>query len=469
MLALSFWRYQQVYLGEISVKSFYLNLIRYSACACARHTLQLDLAKAIGARKQCGFSLVELVVVIALLSIVALASTSLIIDNGDLKRQLETEARWNQIHDAIISPPNLYLNGSPYVRGYVADMGRLPVSIYELISLNATVDHDDNPATPEVPFTYDHDDNDATAEINLLYDDDGDGGTPMIVVEQPAWAPVVNVYTADVANGFTSAINGGWRGPYLYTAGSRQFRDGWGREDVDLGQDFFNFGWVVDTDGDRVGEVTDLVVQSFGSDQEVGGAGDFTEDFPVINGPFPDGAIVKENEWTLSTSPITFNINFSLPFRESEPLAVPPDPGNLPLRSTTATGPEQLVLRVFRYVDNGDAVAEYIDLDDPDDDFEVLTAASTFTVEKDDPTLKVQTITPIQGLPVGQYTALIYCTGIPASALTTDPLASGDASDDVVYDGDCDYDPTTNPIKHSPVYFTLTNNTSQVTLTWDLP
>jgi len=407
-------------------------------------------------KKTCnqGFSLLELMVVVALISIVALASTSLIIDNGDLKRQEATETRWDQLHDAIISQPNLYLNGSPYVRGYVADMGRLPVSIYELISLNATFDHDGNAATPEIPLTYDHDDDGSTAEIALTYDDDGDNGvvTPEIVVEQPAWTTIMDIYTADTANGFTSAVSGGWRGPYLYTAGSREFRDGWGREDVDVGRDLFNFGWEVDTNGEEITEVVDLFVQSLGSNQEAGGNGDFTEDFPV------DGShtIVSENEWTLSGSPITFNINFSVPFSNT----------NRPLRGLN---PEQLVLRVFRYVDNGDAVAEYTDFDDSDDDFEVLTAAATFTAEIGDPTLKVQTITPLPSLPVGQYAAIIYCTGIPESDATTDPLADGNPNNDVVYDGDCNYAATTDPIKHSPVYFTLTNNTSQVTLTWDLP
>lgn len=448
MLALSFWRYQKAYLGEISVKSFYLNLIRYSACACARHTLQLDLAKAIATRKQCGFSLVELVVVIALLSIVALASTSLIIDNGDLKRQLETEARWNQIHDAIISPPNLYLNGSPYVRGYVADMGRLPVSIYELISLNATFDHDGNAATPEIPLNYDHDDNPATAEIALTYDDDGDGGatTAEIQIEQPAWANVA-LYKKTAATDCDTTpddcywLAGGWRGPYLYTAGSHLFRDGWGREDTDTERDLLNFGWEVDTDGEEIAEVVDLFVQSLGSNQEAGGNGDFTEDFPVD----AQQAIVAENEWTLSTSPITFNINFS------KPIDIATEP-----KLADDTTPNPLILRVYRYVDNGDATAEYIDVDDTDDDVEVIDATAPFTANED-MSMTTQTIVPTAGLPIGRFAAVIWCTN--NTAIKTD---------DTVYDGDCNNGPTP-VVEHSPVYFTLTNNTSQVTLTWDLP
>lgn len=385
------------------MKQFYLNLNRKGECVSARHYPLLGLAKAVTRFKQQGFSLLELVVVIALLSIVALASTTLILDNGDLKRQQETESRWNQIHDAIISQPNLYLNGSPYVRGYVADMGRLPVSILELIR---------------------------QSEATITYDEDGDAGTPEITIDQPDWQPIDLGYTAEA--GYEDEFWGGWRGPYLYTAGSRQFRDGWGREDPDVDQDAFNFGWVINTGGEEVTEVTDLTVQSYGSDQEIEGAGDFTEDFPVdaLN-PANPKPIVGENEWTLSDSPITFNINFSRP--------------QVPLITS-------LELRIYRYIDDGNNVTDINDvyIKQADMTFDLASGASvaSATITPD------AAVPPFSGTPIGRFAALIWCTnGTPL-----------DPSDDDVYDGDCD-----STIKHSPVYFTLTNNTSQVTLTWDLP
>lgn len=396
----------QFYLSFFNLKSFYLRFVKRKWYACVCHGEQQGLDKMAFLRQQTGFSLLELVVVIALLSIVALASTSLIIDNGDLKRQNATEKRWDQLHDAIISQPNLYLNGSPYVRGYVADMGRLPVGVLELIS-----------QTP----TYDHDDNDATAEILIPYDEDDNAATADITIDQPDWQDINLGYAPNGTH--IATIQGGWRGPYLYTAGSRKFRDGWGGEEGDFEQDSVNFGWFFDNGGVAIAEAVDLFVRSYGSDQEPFGSGDFTEDFPIDVGQ----TIVSENEWTMSDAPISFNVNFS---------QVVPSP---------QTG---LELRVYRYVDDGDNVADINDL-------LTINAGATFDLLGTETAAPLQTVTPdaaappFPGTPIGRFAALIWCTGIVPEQ---------------VYDGDCD-----STINHSPVYFTLTNNTSQVTLTWNIP
>ncbi|MGJ8619823.1 MAG: type II secretion system protein [Methylophilaceae bacterium] len=405
------------------MKQFYLNLNRKGECVSARHYPLLGLAKAVTRFKQQGFSLLELVVVIALLSIVALASTTLILDNGDLKRQQETESRWNQIHDAIISQPNLYLNGSPYVRGYVADMGRLPVGIVELIS--------------QTPM-YDHDDDNATAEILIPYDDDDDAGTAEITINQPDWQTIELGYTVSTpvlpATGpiYTNELHGGWRGPYLYTAGSKLFRDGWGREgDLGLAEDSVNFGWEVDTRGEQIGEVTDFFIQSWGSDQDqdTGGSGDFTEDFPLdVNQD-----IVSEREWTLSDAPITFNINFS----------------NL---ATLPANASNLQLKIYRYMDDGDNAATLID------DVRIISADNPVEIAGGE-ALITQTINPNDGTPIGRFAALMWCVDV-------DP-ATSEVTDIGIYDGRTNCSAV--DVEHSPVYFTLTNNTSQVTLTWNLP
>jgi prepilin-type N-terminal cleavage/methylation domain-containing protein len=411
------------------VSQFYLSLGRHGSLRAQNHAL-LGLAKAPPRFLQTGFSLLELIVVVALLSIVALSATTLIIDNGDLKRQEATETRWNQLHDAIISQPNLYLNGSPYVRGYVADMGRLPVSILELVR---------------------------QSELAETYDEDNNAGTVEITIDQPDWTDINLGYTANAENGYVDTLAGGWRGPYLYTAGSQQFRDGWGREDPDLGQDVFTFGWIIDTDGEQRAQVLDLLVQSYGSDQELGGIGDFTEDFPV-NANIPNDAIVSENEWMLSAAPITFNINFSNAIRAvptaTQPITLPPNgiDGN----------PQALQLRIYRYQDDGDNAANINDL-------YTQNADATFTVA-DGASAATTTITPqdadftaapaVRGLPIGRYAALIWCTN------NNNPATP---ADDTVYDGDCNQNNPLTAVDHSPVYFTLTNNTSQVTLTWDLP
>jgi hypothetical protein len=306
-----------------------------------------------------------------LLGIVGLAATTYIIDTGELKRQDATEKRWDAIRKAIIGEPNLVLNGSPYVSGYVADMGRLPNNIQELFVQGA----------------------------------------------QPAWTEI-NLYTAE--SGYSAAFGGGWRGPYLYTAGSQFYRDGWNNEDGNTANDAVNFGWNVNLTG-TAPDYTDITIQSLGDDNQTGGI-EFNEDFPIN----ATQNIVSLSEWTLSTAPITFNINFN---------------------KNTPSIQSNLELRIYRYIDNGDASADF------SNDIEVTPADSTFTQTNDEALAPVQTVTPTINLPSGRYAAVIWCTNNTPS----------DYTDDTVYDGNCD-----NTNDHSPVYFTLTHNTAQVTITWNI-
>lgn len=338
-----------------------------------------------------GMTLLELLIVVSLLGIVALASTSLIIDNGDLKRQLETEGRWDAIRKAIIGEPNLILNGSPYVSGYVTDMGRLPNNIQELF----------------------------------------------IQGTQPDWTEIP-LYTA--GTGYTSTLSGGWRGPYLYTAGSREYRDGWNnhdfleRNDVEnpidaIDDDATNFGWLFTPTGVPPNHA-DIAIQSLGDINVLGdtavvpeGGTDFLQDFPTDN----TLNIVNENEWRLSANPITFNINFNRPVTAGEDQA-------------------DLELRVYRYIDNNDDTANNTDIDE-------TIADATFAVAVGDTATATQTVTP-DDLPIGRYAAVIWCT-------QNTPL---DIDDDTVYDGNC-----VAPNSHNPYYFTLLPSVSQVTVRWNLP
>jgi hypothetical protein len=169
-------------------------------------------------------------------------------------------------------------------------------------------------------------------------------------------------------------------------------------------------------------------MQSLGFGNQIGGQ-DASADFPAeVN-----QAMVNENEWTLSTAPITFNINFNT--------AVPSAVTNLELR-------------IYRYVDNGNNLATFVSQDDTTDDVEMIEADDTFNLIASDTFAPVQTITAAAGIPIGRFAAVIWCTNnTPA-----------DYSDDTVYDGDC-----VAPINHSPVYFTLTNSITQVTITWNIP
>lgn len=370
------------------------------ACIAERHNTP---------RLQRGFTLLEMLVVIGLLGIVALGATTFIVEDLGFERQEETKVRWDNIRKAIIGEPNLHLNGSPYVAGFVADMGRLPLSISELIEKDPELD-------------------DGTA---CLYNHDDDLGTAEIEISQPDYTAVaIDNYIPDNTLGFTNTVAGGWRGPYLHTAGSHFYGDGWFNPDSG---DQCDFDWQVNsapiTEANVFPEITDIQIQSFGSDGAVGGSG-ASQDYP------DDGInMITNNQWKLSVAtPINFNINFDKPV------------------STVIPG---LELRIYRYIDDGDETATF-----DDDIFDASSAI--FDLADTDTFAPMQSITPtydhdVNGatpdlpMPVGPFAAVIWCT-------TTTP--------EVVYDGDCD---TTTNIKHSPVYFTLTHNTSQVTMTWNLP
>lgn len=377
---------------------------------------------------QTGFTLLEILVVIGLLTILALGMATMLEDDGDWRRDDVTEERWQRIRNSIIGEPNLTLNGSPQVAGYVADMGRLPFFLAEL--------------TAQDPI-FDLDGIDQGSDNNFLDDACQFGANP---VQQPDYAEIaISDYVPNVASGFVNTVSGGWRGPYLHTEGSRYFGDGWfGFRDGDAGfspkdtQDC-NFAWNVITTPATpatIDAVDALEVQSFGKDRVAGGTASGT-DYPV------DGLnMISNNEWTIGSAPITFNIQFNRAVIA----------GDIP---EIASLPHQLQLVIYKYVDNGDNIAD-------DDDLQVERADNTFTLSAGVTLAPAQTIN-LAGLPIGRYAAVIWCTNN-----NNLPLATANYTDDVVYDGTCKANNTLS-INHSPVYFTITQSSAQVTIVWNLP
>jgi prepilin-type N-terminal cleavage/methylation domain-containing protein len=204
-----------------------------------------------------GFTLVELLVVITLLGLLALTATVLVENVGEQDRFDTTRARWQQIRTAIVGDTTRTLNGEPALTGYVADMGRLPKNLKELVEL----------------------------------------GT------QPAWGKV-DLSLVTTVSPATANLYGGWRGPYLpatpETGGSRTYRDGWDNP-LTPAEDY---GWKLTLTG-TAPDHTAIAVQSLGSDgivTTVTGAG-YAEDYPA------SGNLVSANDWQLGSA--SFNVVFN--------------------------------------------------------------------------------------------------------------------------------------------------------------
>ncbi len=141
------------------------------------------------------FTLLELLLVVFILSSVAVATLFVVEFADEQSRFEETRSRLQQIRRAIIGEqPIRFMNNQPFISGFVADMGRLPENLQELVE------------PPE--------------DTNNLWSFDEVSGV---------WR--------------------GWRGPYLSAlaeigSDTAVFRDGWGnREDGGLLREK-DYGWL---------------------------------------------------------------------------------------------------------------------------------------------------------------------------------------------------------------------------------
>jgi prepilin-type N-terminal cleavage/methylation domain-containing protein len=317
--------------------------------------------------KSAGFTMLELLVVIALLGVVAIAATTFIIDTGELKREEATRTRWDEIRYAIVGNTSRTLNNGPMLSGYVADMGRLPSNLNELLMR----------------------------------------GT------QQAWS---STELSSVQAGLLGTLSGGWRGPYLYSAGSRFFRDGWDNEDtVSAVNDANNFGWDVALSPVACAPVdcVEMAVQSLGANNNVGGIG-FGADFPED----ALSAVVVANDWQRPANSISFRVILNKP---------------------PAAAQSGLQLRIYFFEDTAITSEESTT-------FTHDTSISGVTTH----TVSIPVAPPIPVLPMGKYAAVIICSA---------------ALPEVVYDGDCDATATGMPT----YYFNLLPSTSSVDIYWNLP
>jgi len=179
-----------------------------------------------------------------------------------------TKDRYEKIKRAIIGRPDVLINGQPDISGFVADMGRLPRNIQELLVQNYCM--------PDYTISDNSPDADLGAYTSQQLRCEGEYPAALVKwVPQPDWI-----------NATSTTLGYGWRGPYLTTKNPdyepNAFSDGWGNSSTD-----HNYGWSivhVDNAGNDIATIntaladianaTDLKIQSRGKN---GGALDNTD------------------------------------------------------------------------------------------------------------------------------------------------------------------------------------------------
>jgi len=157
-------------------------------------------------RKSNGFTLVEVLVVMLILMALSSITLDFTKDFAFQGRYEVTKDRYDKLKRAIIGRPDVLINGQPDISGFVADMGRLPRNIQELLVQNYCMpDYTISVGNPDIPST--HLDNYKT------------------------WCET------DYAAGDWEEQGINWKGPYLTTTNpdyeANAFNDGWGNVPTD--------------------------------------------------------------------------------------------------------------------------------------------------------------------------------------------------------------------------------------------
>jgi len=238
--------------------------------------------------KQTGFTLVELLVVMLIL--VALASVTLDFtkDFAFQGRYEVTKDRYEKIRRAIIGRPDVLINGQPDISGFVADMGRLPDNIRELLQSGYCVTSGGSAPTNLIamyrPSTCTGDWKWSTSKCT-----DNTKTTEITCTGGHRW----------LGRKINLGLNYGWNGPYASVTKdpntNNALVDGWGTESDEL-----NYGWNF---SNLTSPDTGLRLNSFGKDGVSGsGASTYDIDYPSTN-----ASEINANLWTVNITGIQVN------------------------------------------------------------------------------------------------------------------------------------------------------------------
>ena len=229
-----------------------------------------------------GFTLIEMMVV---LTIMAVTSTILIKSTAGLQDQArydQTVERVNQLKKAIISTSNL--NGVPNISGFIADTGRLPNTIHDLLN-SKYCSNDITGASCG-----------ATLDVNFspfqLYTICPDGTYLS-----------ATVIDCTAHGSFIVSLMAGWNGPYISTSVKDSdpyaFGDGWGTSSTSLAT-ANNYGWYYNASNGN-----GIEFYSFGANGCLEGAhgclpsSDPTYDpeFPALSPTAPAPNFIFQKDW----------------------------------------------------------------------------------------------------------------------------------------------------------------------------
>ncbi len=258
---------------------------------------------------QSGFSLIELMVALLVMVVISTAVMRSLSGLQDPSFYQQTAERVQAVKDAIIKVQTV--NGVPTVSGFVADMGRLPNNLRELLDNSAG-----NPVW-------------ATGACSVTgYTDQFSCGN-----NSGTWAP------------YPGNTGIGWRGPYIQASKNPSqadaFTDGWGRDyqepgtaqgscasqhwllDVDNTarchvDDLSNYGWRFDT-LDPPTQTTPpytynsnlLNLQSYGSDM-LQGQLDNTNQYQYDYPPSANQPVIKKQDWQFDLGPTAIGVTVNL-------------------------------------------------------------------------------------------------------------------------------------------------------------